>query len=200
MRFRSLLLSSLLAAAPVPALAVPIVFVGDLTGPNEEPPVASDGTGTTTVTIDPDAHTMRVEVTFSALEAVTTVAHIHVINGPGDTNTGDTVGPVATTVPSFPSFPAGVLAGTYDMTFDTTMAGSYNPAFVTNSGGTTAQAEAELFDAIMDGRAYLNVHSQMFMAGEIRDFLVPVPEPGAALLLVSGMAALGAFPRRRRGA
>ena len=41
-----------------PALAVLTTFIAFLSGLNEEPPNASLGTGITTVTIDPAAHTM----------------------------------------------------------------------------------------------------------------------------------------------
>jgi hypothetical protein len=63
-------------------------------------------------------------------------------------------------------------------TLDMTQTSSYNPAFVTANGGTAARAEAALFQAIADGKAYLNLHTSMFAAGEIRGFLVPVnPTP-----------------------
>jgi hypothetical protein len=39
----------------------------------------------------------------------------------------------------------GVMDGTYSMLFDTTLASTYNPAFVTANGGTVAAAEAALF-------------------------------------------------------
>jgi hypothetical protein len=48
---------------------------------------------------------------------------------------------------------------------------------VSAHGGTTAQAEADLFQAIADGKAYLNIHSSTFPGGEIRGFLVPGPVP-----------------------
>jgi hypothetical protein len=139
---------------------------------------------------------MRVQVSFSGLLGLTTAAHIHVINGPGDANTADTNGPVATALPTFPGFPDGVSAGTYDQTFDMTLASSYNPAFVTNAGGIP-EAQAALFAGIMEGRAYLNVHSTEFGGGEIRDFLTEVPEPGTWALVAGSMAGLLVFWRRR---
>ena len=193
---RSIMLVPLLVAALAgSAVAAPIMFSATLSGPAEEPPNASTGTGTALVTIDPVAHTLSVSVTFEDLISPSSVSHIHVINGPGDANLADTVGPVATTTPSFPGFPASVLAGTYDQTFDTTLASSFRPGFITDAGGLP-QAEAALFGAIMEGRAYLNVHSSMFPAGEIRGFLAPVPEPATVLLL--GVGAAGALARIRR--
>jgi hypothetical protein len=197
-----LLLVAFLVSA-LPLQAAPIVFNAVLTGPNEEPPNASPGTGSALVTIDDVAHTMQVQVTFADLLAPVTVAHIHVINGPGDTNTADTLGPVATTTPTFTGFPSGVTASNYNSTFDMTLASSYRAGWIADSGGTTALAEVELFAGIMEGRAYLNIHTEQFPAGEIRGFLqlqpAAIPEPATLLLLGSGLAAVGYRRRRQRG-
>ena len=40
-----------------------------------------------------------------------------------------------------------------------------------------------------DGKAYWNIHSSAFGGGEIRGFMVPVPEPGT--LAIAGLAAAG---------
>ena len=188
----------LLACAAGPAVAVPIVYTADLLGSNEEPANASPGTGTARVTIDAAAHSMRVEVTFTGLLGTSTASHIHVINGPGDANTSDTLGPVATTTPSFVGFPLGVTSGSMDQTYDTLFTTSYRAGFITDSGGTVALAEAALFSGISSGRAYLNIHSTVVPGGEIRGFLRPVavPEPASLWLLGTGVLVLVA--RRRR--
>ncbi len=184
-----------------PAGAAPVSYNAFLDGPSEEPPNASPGTGTALVTIDAVAHTMVVTVDFADLIGTTTVSHIHVINGPGDANVLDTVGPVATTTPTFPGFPVGVTSGNYNQVFDMTLAGSYNASWITDSGGTTAQAEAELFSAIDEGRAYFNIHSSVFPGGEIRGFLQIVPEPSSVALAICGAALVvhaGVARRRKR--
>lgn len=192
------LLSLLLFSSALPAAAAPIVFTTSLSGAAEEPPNASPGTGNATVTIDDATGMMSVSVSFADLIGPTTVAHIHVINGPGDTNTADTNGPVATTTPSFPGFPAGVMAGSYDQTFDMSDPASYRAGFITDAGGTTAAAQAALFAAIVSGRAYLNIHSTFAPGGEIRGFLAPAAVPEPALLTLLGLALGGVGVRRLR--
>ena len=121
MRRCLLFLALLLPVFAGAANASPIQFSAILTGPNEEPPNASPGTGLALVTIDPAAHTMLIDASFQNLLGLTTAAHIHVINGPADANLADTVGPVATSTPFFPGFPIGVTSGVYVNLFDTTL-------------------------------------------------------------------------------
>jgi hypothetical protein len=194
MRLRILLLV-LLAIGAVPLAAAPMEFFTHI-GNFEQTPTGSPGNGFAFVTIDPDAHNMRVEIGFGGLLGLVTASHIHVINGPGDMNLADTNGPVTTTVPTFPGFPSGVRSGSYDNLFDMTMASSYNPSFVTAAGGIP-EAEAALFAGIMDGRAYVNIHTNMFPGGEIRGFLEPVPEPATFGIASAALAALLLVRRRR---
>lgn len=176
--------------------AAPMFFVANLSGPVEEPPNASPGTGFTFVTIDSTLHTMRVVVNFSGLTSINNAAHIHVINGPGDANLLDTLGPVATTTPTFIGFPSGTTSGAFDSTFDMTLAGSYRAGFITDAGSIAA-AEAALFSGITQGRAYLNIHTTNFPGGEIRGFLVATPEPATYALAIAGLGMLWFFKRKR---
>ena len=174
---RSLHLSVILtvvAAAVVVGLstarAAVVSYQVDLNGANESPPNVSPATGTGQVDVDATAHTMRVRVNFSGLLGTTTACHIHAPTASALTGTAG----VATTTPYFAGFPIGVMSGSYDNTLDMTQASSYNAPFITNNGGTTATAEAALFQFIADGKAYLNIHSTSYGGGEIRGFLVPL--------------------------
>ncbi|MFM9959167.1 MAG: CHRD domain-containing protein [Phycisphaerales bacterium] len=177
------------AALTANAGAAILVFTTSMDGPSEAPPVASPGIGTSTITWDTALNTMRVQANFSGLVGTTTVAHIHASATmiPFTGTSG-----VATPTPSFPLWPTGVQAGSYDRTFDMTLASSFNAAFITANGGTPASAAAVLLGTLQTGRAYFNVHSTFAPGGEIRGFF---PTPGAATLLgIAGVAAL----RRRR--
>jgi CHRD domain/PEP-CTERM motif len=176
------------------AQAAITVYGVTLNGASESPPNASPGVGSGTVTIDTVANTMAVSLTFSGLLGTTTASHIHAPTAAPFTGTAG----VATTTPTFTDFPLGVTSGSYSHTFDLLMASSYNPAYVTANGGTVAGAEAALLSSIALGQAYLNIHTTVVPGGEIRGFLVAVPEPATWMTMLLGFTAIGFALRRRR--
>ena len=197
----SALTAAVLSVASAAAATIPLAAF--LSPANEVPPTASTGSGTAILDLDVAAHTLRVQIAFSGLVPTappgapvgTTAAHIHCCL-PSPFATGVNAG-VATTTPTFLGFPLGVLAGTYDNTLNLTLASSYNPAFVTLVGGL-ANAETSLVNGLLGGLTYLNVHSSAFPGGEIRGFVVQIPEPEAYVLLLAGLAIIGISMRKRR--
>lgn len=181
-----------LTAAALPAVAHTQIYSTTLSGANENPSNASLGSGAAVVTVDLDLFTMRLQTTFAGLSGNVTAAHIHCCTtAPG--NVG-----VTTQTPSFVGFPLGGTFGSYDNTFDMTLASSYNSAFITANGGTVSTAFSALVTGLDAGRSYLNIHSTFAPGGEIRGFLAPVPEPETYALMLSGLALMGWVARRQK--
>jgi hypothetical protein len=181
-----LILAFAVLGLPSQGLTITYTYIANLDGPNEFPSNASPGTGFAKVVYDSASHFMDVHVDFSGLLGTTTASHIH---GPTALPFAGTAG-VMTQTPTFAGFPLGATSGTYDHSFDLTLASSWNPAFISVSGGTPATAEAEFAAALADGKTYLNIHSTFRPGGEIRGFLVPVPLPATMLLFGAGLAGL----------
>ena len=184
-------LVALILASGVAQAAV-FNFSATLTGAAESPSVSTPGTGLALFSYDSTARTLDYNVSFSGLTGNTTAAHIHAgVNAAGAGNNG-----VATQLPSFTGFPIGVTSGTFTRSVDLTQTGSWNANYIAANGGTTAGAEAALFSAMNNNRAYLNIHTISFGSGEIRGYLTPVPEPATTAAVGAGL--LGAFALVRR--
>jgi len=146
------------------AQAEPTRYTAVLNGESVEPPTPSTGTADAVVIIDPLAHTMYVYVNF-ALMGITLQAHIH---APTDVALTGVAAPATATLPDFPF---ALSYDVYEKTLDMTQESSYSPEFLAANGGTAASAEAALFAAIAEGRAYIDVHTDMYPDGEVRGFL-----------------------------
>ena len=105
----AIVIASVLAIATPFAHAIPITYTAVLSGPAEEPPVASPGVGQATVIYDSVARTLEIQTSFSGLVGTTTVAHIHCCTSTPSSG----VAGVATQVPTFIGFPAGVSSGSF---------------------------------------------------------------------------------------
>lgn len=160
-----------------------------LSGAAEAPPNGSPASGSAVVTLT--GSMLRVSFSFSGLTSGTTAAHIHCCTAVPSAGTAT----VATVTPTFP-IRLGMTSDSFTQTYDMSLVGSYNPAFLGTD--TPAIALTRLVDGLNSGRAYLNVHTSQFPSGEIRGFLVTTPEPGTWALLGVGLAGVAATARRRR--
>ncbi|MBL8217020.1 MAG: CHRD domain-containing protein [Bryobacterales bacterium] len=147
-------------------------------------PNTSVGFGLATVEADTTALTLRLTASFNALTGGVTGAQIHCCTlSPG---TGTAI--AASPIPYYPGFPTA-FGGTYDQTFDATLAGTYNTAFVTANGGTPLSAFNALIAGLDIGRGYFDLQTAQYPGGEIRGFLTAVPEPSSVTLLALPLAA-----------
>jgi hypothetical protein len=141
----------------------------NLTGYQEVPTLSSSGTATLKARISHDETSVDWVLSYDALEAPVTQAHIHLaapaINGPivvfFCTNLGN--GPAGTQ--ACPDPPARI-------------SGTFTAADVLAAGaiGLEAGNLAELIRAIRAGATYANVHSTLRPGGEVRG-LIRVQEP-----------------------
>jgi hypothetical protein len=165
---RILILSAVLAALAV-VPAGATVFTINVSLDGAQAGTASPGTGSATLLLDDVANTLDVSMTYTGLLSPTNNAHIHCCSPPG-VNSG-------VIIPFVPPFVTGATSGTFNNLF------SITPAQV-------LQVES--------GLSYINIHTDLFPAGEIRGQIAAVPEPATAGLLCTGLLVLGARARRIR--
>jgi hypothetical protein len=193
MRFlsRSALVLLLVAGSAVASHAHTFTYVAALTGLS-----GSSATGAASVTLDFDLSTLRVEIDFAGFTGTVTGANLHAPTAV------PLVGTAGAATPSFVGFPLGVTGGTYDHTFDLNSISTFDPGFVTDSGGHF-NAINRLDQSLHEHRAYLEIQTTVSPAGEARGFLVDAaaaeaPEPGSlALLALSSVPLIGMVVRRR---
>lgn len=147
----------------------------------------SSGTGTALVTIDLDVIAMRIQANFANLGGQVTSAQIYGLTPqPGVGTAGRATGKLV-------NFPTSQ-SGSYDRTFDLSLASSYDAAFIAANGGSISTSLNALISALEQQRAYLNIHTAAVPTGEIRGFFTAVPEPSEAGL---SLAILGGLMCRR---
>lgn len=152
------------------------------------------GSGAGLIRFDTLSHVMSFDFSFTGLSGTTTVSHLHCCTSlPGVGTAG-----VAVDAPSFAGFPTGVSSGSYSGSFDLDDPASWG-GFLSSPaiGGDVNLAMEALLAGMDEGRAYLNVHSNLFPGGEIRGFTARVPEPASLLLGLSALLAAAGLARRR---
>ena len=170
--------ATLLAAAAALALSGPaqadtFVFSTILSKVGEPVPT-STATGASVVSFDDATDTVTVLLSFAGLANSAPFGHIHCCTPTA--NTGS----------------SGVALGFTPLPAATT--GSYVNIFSLAPG-----AFDSLLTGTMAGKSYVNIHTPgTYAGGEIRGFLVPVPEPETYALMLAGLGLLGWTARRRQ--
>jgi hypothetical protein len=126
----------------------------------------SPGTGSALLQLDDVAETLSVDLEYDGLLSPTNNAHIHCCAPPGS-NAG-------VIIPFVPPFVLGGTSGTFTQLFD---------------------LDAMQVAQVRSGLSYINIHTDLYPAGEIRGQIVP--EAGTMALLGAGAVALIAGRRRR---
>ena len=158
----------------LPASATTFSFMTTLSNVGEPVPT-STGSGSASLVFDDALFTVSVNETFANLVSPATVAHLH----------------CCTTVAFTGSI--GVALGFTG--FPTAQSGNY-----INSFTLTSASFSSLLAGTQAGQAYLNIHSAIYPGGEVRGFLVPVPEPATYALMLGGLGLLGMAATRRKQA
>ena len=154
---------------------------------NVTPPTGSageGGMGISGITLDTDINILHIDIQWGTgngyagdLTGPVTKLHLH---GPTPDDAPDSfsqTGPLMVTLSTSLSFN------------DSAINGGVNDDYFINPSDIAA---------VLNGRTYINVHTDAFEFGEIRGYLVrTVPEPGSAAT-ISGLLVLAALRRRRR--
>lgn len=184
--FRKRILSSigfgLLALSATSASAEVLIwdFLADeqqvRNGPEADGSTNSPGTGTGHIEYDSDSNLLSYTLTWNNLVGDLTKLHLH---GPADANESNPrhilefLGPPA--VPPSLATTSGTLSDSF--TLETLIQDGFDPI-----------PPDEIVQTLRSGQAYLNYHTTVFGTGEIRGNVgLPVPEPGASLLMVCGL-------------
>ena len=163
---------ALAVSLAAPAAATTFQFVTTLSSLGEPTPT-SLATGSASVTFDDVAFTVAVDETFSGIAANMSGNHIHCCTASPGTGS-------ASVALGFTGLATGT-SGQYTNTF--TMP-------VTNFSFLLAGVQA--------GKGYVNIHTPgVYSGGEIRGFLVPVPEPSTYAIMLCGLGLIGWVAKRR---
>jgi hypothetical protein len=181
MRSTDIIVAAVIAASTAgmrPPTAGAETLIAELSGLEEVPPVSSRGSGSFLVLIGQDV--LEFELSYSDLEGSVQEAHIHFgqprVNGGISVFLCSNLGKPAD-VQECPEAPA-------------TVTGVIGPGDVIGPSeqGIDAGDIDELVEALSDGVTYINVHTDVFPAGEIRGQLGEAPEERLVDDLLEGLA------------
>ena len=169
-----------------------VQYVASLNGSLGSPPNSSPGTGNATFYFDTITHLLTISVSFSGLVGTTTVAHIH-----ADTSVSGTG--IAGVALELTGFSAGLTTGTYSTTINLLSLLSYSSSYLSAHGGTATSAETDLLAAMTDGRAYLNIHSNLYPGGEISGSIYLDSTPSSSLSPLNPLSKSTFLATRKQG-
>jgi hypothetical protein len=150
-----LVAAALVAVAAAPASAQTFRLTASLTGGNEFPAIPATGAfGDATVIVDMTARTVTYTVNVFNLPSGVTASHIH-------------AGAIGTSGPVVVNF-APPLSASNDFSFTGT---TKDTEFILRPDQGIRSAD-DMFQAILGGNSYVNVHSSVNPGGEIRGQLV----------------------------
>ncbi|NYE59296.1 hypothetical protein FHW58_000448 [Duganella sp. 1224] len=178
--------AALLCAATAAGTASATGYTSILTG--QQAGNSSPAIGVAVVEFDAASHVLQIGAAFSALQGQSSGANI------SWTGAGDTLA-------ALPGFPLGVGTGAYNHSFNTSLDGTWDAAFLSANGGNAAGAEAAFLAGLRSGAAWINLASTRYGGGEIRGTLnavAAVPEPATFAMLGLGAPAVLLLARRRR--
>ncbi len=139
----------------------------NLQSENEVPTISSPARGKFAAEINEDS--VEYELSFEGLQGVVTQSHIHIaqpnVNGGIMVwlcNTTTNPGPASFTGPACPAAPGGTVTGTIEA----------KDVLAVTAQGIAAGEFEEFVAALKKGLAYVNVHSSLFLGGEIRGQVV----------------------------
>jgi hypothetical protein len=174
---------SMLVRVPGSGAAPILIYQASL---GAAPGVSTTSTVQATVSIDLATNLLTFDAAWEGLAAIPLLngLHIHccVPTAPGNLQLA-----LALTIP-------GVTTGSSSQTV--LIPDALTPGF------RTAHGAASLIDFVSGldaGTAYVDLQNAPFPGGEIRGTLVPVPEPTAMTLLITGLMSLAVRHRRRAG-
>ena len=178
------------------ASAATLGFESILSGDQEVPPVVTEASGSAEISVDEDAQTIDFSLAVTGISIdglfddliAAPVGPVHLHNAPIGVN-GPIVIPFAFDPATYTDTADGFEVNVSDFLFDDAVALS----------GSLLSFD-EFLDDLIIGDYYINVHSDVFTAGEIRGQVAAVaaiPLPASLFFLGAGLGLLGALRKRK---